>query len=355
MPITPHAHRACELANVGASLLEHGVRPGHLLKQVGLPARVILEPTAWVARPLFLKLVNALPHLTGEPHMVLQIAERDPLEKLGMYGHAILNAHSLRHALTIAKERLALVQTGVRIDFVEQDSEARLRYEILGRPGENPEKYIEGVLAFLLKIPGLTGAKIPVRVCFTCERPRKTGELERVFGPDLSFRAPYNGFTFDRSYLDLPLQRTMSENLFKQNGRLTTTPEEELVRAVRTTIDELMVRQSVPTLDLIARMFGLHKRTLQRRLDKWGTNFEVLLDQIRRERALESVLEGHRTMTDIAFFLGYSDPSHFIRAFRRWTGMTPRDYLSTGLRHQTTMFLLEWLPKSSSPENHLSH
>lgn len=354
MTISHNAHRACELVNVSSSLLEHGVRPGHLLKQVGLPAQVILDPDAWVARPLFLKLVNALVHMTGDKYIVLHLAERDPIEKLGELGQAILNAHSLRQALVVAGQRLPLIQTGVRLGLDEHRTVARLRYEILGRTGENPETYIEGVLAFLLKILGLTGEKIPVQVSFTCERPRNTGELERAFGPNLSFKAGFNGFTFNRSYLDLPLQPAISEDLFKQDGRLRPHPGEELVRCVRDTIVDLMIRQS-PTLDMTAKVHNLHKRTLQRRLDRWGTTFEVLLDQIRRERALEAIRNDRRTMTDITFLLGYSDPSHFIRAFRRWTGMTPKDFLSAEIHNHPPRFSPEEFQEYPTREYHFIH
>jgi AraC-like DNA-binding protein len=325
MTFSPYAHRACELVNVGSYLLEQGVRPGHLLKRVGLPAHAILEPNAWISRPLFLKLVNSLVHMTGDNYFVLHTAERDPIEKLGVFGHAILNAHSLRHALSIAGERTGLVQTGVRLRLCEQGTVARFSYEFLGRTGENPETYIEAVLAFFLKILGMTGVTIPVRVSFTHERPRDIGELERVFGPDLCFRAGYNGFTFNRSLLDLSLQQKASGDLLKQEGRLRLYPEEQLVRSVRNTIADLMLRQN-PTLEMTAKVHGVHKRTLERRLEQWGTTFEVLLDQFRRERALEFVRQNSRTTTDIAFLLGYSDPSHFIRAFRRWTGMAPTEY-----------------------------
>ena len=325
MSIPPYAHRACELVNVGSTLLEHGVRPGQLLKVVGLSADAILEPDTWIPRPLFLKLINTLVSMTGEPYVVLHIADRDPIEKLGVFGQAILNAHSLRQALSVAGERTSLVQTGVRLCLHEQDSLARLSYAFVGPTGENPEIYIQAVLAFLLKIPALTGMTIPVRISFTGERPRNTDELERVFGTDLCFRAECNELSFDQSFLDLPLQQNGSADLFLQEERIAQQSEELFVRSVRKTIAELMLRQT-PTLEMIAKVHGLHKRTLERRLEQWGTTFEVLLDQFRRERALKMVRQNSRTITDIAFLLGYSDPSHFSRAFRRWTGRTPKEY-----------------------------
>ncbi|HBP87165.1 MAG TPA: AraC family transcriptional regulator [Nitrospirales bacterium] len=350
MTVLPFAHRACELVNVGSSLVEQGVRPGHLLKQVGLPAHALLDVDAWVPRPLFLKLINSLVRMTGEPYIVLHIAERDPIEKLGLYGQAILNAHTLRQALSIAGKRISLVQTGVRLGFHEQEMVARLSYEFIGRTGENPETYIEGVLAFLLKILRLTRQDFPVQVSFTRSKPRDTGEFERVFGSDLCFNAEYNGFTFDRSSLDLPLQLKISEDLFTQEGRLTPYPEEHLVRSVQSTIAYLMPRQS-PTLEMVAREHGLHKRTLQRRLNRWGISFEDLLDQLRRECALKFVRQGSQTITDVALLLGYSDSSHFNRAFRRWTGMAPRDFVSAEVNANAPIFSSATIQKPSQSES----
>jgi AraC-like DNA-binding protein len=336
-----YAHRACELVSVSSYLLERGVRPGHVLKSLGLPAHTILDPDTWVSRPLFLKLVNSLGRMTGENYGVLHIAETDPIEKLGVFGQAILRASSLRHALCFAGERIALVQTGVRLRLHEDGLLARLSYEFIGRTEENPRIYIEAVLAFLLKILGLTGMAIPVRVSFAHERPRDVGEFERVFGYDLCFKAGYDGFTFHRSLLDLPLRHQQtSEEPVNQQDWFKQYPEEQLVRSLRQTIADLMPYQS-PTLDRAARMHGLHKRTLERRLNQWGITFEDLLDQFRRERAVEFVRQGHRTITDIAFLLGYSDLSHFTRAFRRWTGMTPKAYATVGFSHDSPNLSLE--------------
>ena len=79
------------------------------------------------------------------------------------------------------------------------------------------------------------------------------------------------------------------------------------------------------------RVLGLHPRTLERRLSRWGASFESLLDEFRRIRSLQLIQQGTHSLTDIAFLVGYSDSAHFTRAFRRWTGSPPRDYVR-GLR-----------------------
>jgi AraC-like DNA-binding protein len=77
------------------------------------------------------------------------------------------------------------------------------------------------------------------------------------------------------------------------------------------------------TLRDAAVAIGLPPRSLQRRLALMGTTFERLVDDWRRGEAQQLMADPETGTTEIALRLGYTDPSHFIRAFRRWEGMSP--------------------------------
>jgi AraC-like DNA-binding protein len=64
-------------------------------------------------------------------------------------------------------------------------------------------------------------------------------------------------------------------------------------------------------------------RTLQRRLAAEHTTFDALLDEIRHQLALRYLADPKIAVSEVAYLLGYSEPSPFHRAFRRWTGATP--------------------------------
>lgn len=70
----------------------------------------------------------------------------------------------------------------------------------------------------------------------------------------------------------------------------------------------------------------MSERTLQRRLKDEGVRFEQILEETRRELALLYLDEKRLAIYEVAFLLGYSEPSAFFRAFRRWTGRTPREH-----------------------------
>ena len=73
-------------------------------------------------------------------------------------------------------------------------------------------------------------------------------------------------------------------------------------------------------------MVGLNVRTLQRRLESQAVTYKQLIDRARFDLASQLLRQSHATVTDIAFDVGYTDVAHFTRAFRRWTGVSPREY-----------------------------
>jgi AraC-like DNA-binding protein len=102
-------------------------------------------------------------------------------------------------------------------------------------------------------------------------------------------------------------------------------PTDEMGNTVSLAIGEL-IREGHTSLTRLAKRLGSTPRTLQRQLKERQLDYKKLLDDIRRRLAINYLWDGTHTVTDIAFLLGYSETSAFNRAFKRWTGMTPRAY-----------------------------
>jgi AraC-like DNA-binding protein len=87
------------------------------------------------------------------------------------------------------------------------------------------------------------------------------------------------------------------------------------------------LRDGAPSLELAAEIADLSTRTLQRRLADEQLSYRGLLDTVRYETAIDLMQNTDNTVTYIANLLGYTDPSHFARAFRRMAGVSPREYM----------------------------
>ena len=106
------------------------------------------------------------------------------------------------------------------------------------------------------------------------------------------------------------------------------------IGALKELIAELLPDER-PTIERVAPRLGMSIRTLQRRLREWEHSFAGIVDETRREIAIARLTSSDTSITETAFLLGYSDLSHFTRAFRRWTGMTPREFAAR--RHQDSL------------------
>lgn len=81
-----------------------------------------------------------------------------------------------------------------------------------------------------------------------------------------------------------------------------------------------------PTIEHVARLLRMPVRTLQRRLRQSGFSYSALVEETRFELACRLLDEPHAQVAAVAKALGYTDQSSFSRAFRRWSGMSPREY-----------------------------
>lgn len=99
----------------------------------------------------------------------------------------------------------------------------------------------------------------------------------------------------------------------------------EFLEAVHATVASFLCRGE-PVLAKIAARLALSPRTLQRRLGERGLSLRRLVEDVRRERCASLLADTHITMAEVAFELGFTEPSPFYRAFKRWTGMTPSQF-----------------------------
>jgi AraC-like DNA-binding protein len=84
------------------------------------------------------------------------------------------------------------------------------------------------------------------------------------------------------------------------------------------------LKGEAPSIDIIARSMAMSARKLQRELAEEGTTFQAVLDEVRRELAVRHLEDPMATVAKVAWLVGFSEPSAFHRAFRRWTGKSPR-------------------------------
>jgi AraC-like DNA-binding protein len=173
---------------------------------------------------------------------------------------------------------------------------------------------------------------VPLQINFTYPAPKNIGEYQRVLKGELFFEQKENSLVFKLSDFKLPVIGYNKELLilFKQlcaDYLLKLQAQESTADKVKATILQHF-RQQIPQLDEVASFLNMTNRSLQRKLQAEGTNFQMITEEIREKLAVELISHNQFTINEIAYMLGYTESSTFRRAFKRWTGKNPKSYTS---------------------------
>jgi AraC-like DNA-binding protein len=160
--------------------------------------------------------------------------------------------------------------------------------------------------------------------------PKHVAEYDRLFDGRVRFDRPHSGFVGPRSILEgkqmyhddtiVELLRSEADDIPQDLG-----DEPTLAGRVRHAIVNHYTEVQ-PTAEAIARKLGTSERSLRRHLNQEGTPFNTVLREALAELAKRILADSTTTIQEAAFRMGFSEPSSFHRAFKRWTGKTPTEY-----------------------------
>jgi AraC-like DNA-binding protein len=168
------------------------------------------------------------------------------------------------------------------------------------------------------------------RVDLPHQRPRGNTDYHMLFGAPVEFLAPRTALIFDSAALSEPIVRTQHDlETFLRNSPSGIISQFDFYSShsdrVRRIIEARLGGQGC-TADEIAAGIGMSRQTLRRRLRDENTSVTDIKDDVLREAAIASLAKGTETIAALSQRLGFSEPSAFTRAFRRWTGQPPTHY-----------------------------
>ncbi|MDB5969945.1 MAG: AraC family transcriptional regulator [Hydrocarboniphaga sp.] len=177
----------------------------------------------------------------------------------------------------------------------------------------------------------LINEAVPLKsVTFRHPRPEYETEYGWLFQRSpIFFDRPRAGFRFERQLLEKPIQqneRTLEK--FLDNGSLDLLDAERSAASWAGRLRDLVSHYlpELPEFERLAAQLKMHPQTLRRRLAVEGITYKDIKDQVRREAAEYYLREHALSVEEIAFRSGFSEASAFIRAFKRWNGVTPHTY-----------------------------
>jgi AraC-like DNA-binding protein len=241
--------------------------------------------------------------------------------------HCVLHATTLEQALKRALRFLDLVLDDPSGTLIVEDGLAQI---ILTDRHEARSAFAYRTFWILLHgiACWLVGRRIPIRmVDFRCAEPLQAADYRLFFGAPVRFSQPVSRLAFDAALLTLPINR--SEQALKQflrgapaNILVRYRHDAGLVANVRTRLRQTPPPAWVGFTELAVQM-RMSPSTFRHRLSAEGQSYANIKEDIRRELAIDLLLNSKSGVGDIATQLGFSEPSAFHRAFRKWTSKSP--------------------------------
>lgn len=255
---------------------------------------------------------------------------------LGVISYLLMNCPTLGMALEKLCRYQDVVCAGIVTHVEIHSNRCQVRLEIVDEDIVEPIYAVNSELSTYVKlIEALIGESLPVDLVeFPYDTPTDLVMHLKVFGTEsIVFNSANTSIWFPAVYLNkqIPHSNASLFPLFEKhlNEHLTKVQQSDTMSyKVRTEIIRLLKGEE-PKLIMVARALGIGERSIQLRLDEEGTSFRELLEEVRKELALSHLKENKVSTADVSFLLGFSEPSVFSRAFKKWTGMSPNAYRKT--------------------------
>ena len=270
---------------------------------------------------------------TQDDALGLHIGEQVNSDQMGVVGNLFFNSKTLGEALNQFERLYRLVNESMEVSFSVDGEIACLNYAC-----KQPEFYNRASMDRTMSI-SISRAKAFIKepLClesasFQHPEPHYRAEYDRIFNCPILFNQPSCSLRFNAKFLNYRLpQRNpyLYQVLRRHVNQLMRKlrPQEALTQEIRKHISKNLSKNAVDA-DNIAEKLHMSRQTLYRKLKQEGHVFQELVEDVRKEKALNYLQTGKYNLSEIAFLLGFSELSAFSRAFKRWCGISPAKYLA---------------------------
>ena len=309
---------------------QKGFDPEQVLANTQLTEQIMQQNTRISPMQYHTVVENALA-LSQDPLLGIKHGQGLNIASHGFLGFAAMAADDLNQALSLAI-RYARTRTLLAdIRFHKEDDSAIVQINRLASmPSTFPfvvENIISsfiGVARYLMNQQDEMSAI--VKLNYSPQVP--ASEYERLLGVPVLFDQPHNQVCFPEYLLEVPVStaNATSRGLAESECEkllIELDQGQDLVIQIRNQLEKM---KAFPTLPNMAAAMNSSPRTINRQLAQLNTTYQHILDEVRREKAIDLLTYSNINVEQIASQLGYNDPSNFGRAFRRWLGKSPRAF-----------------------------
>lgn len=332
-PVPAHSVRVAPLCGIPDLLRNLGVDAAKIFASAGVDPSLLDDPDNPISFSAMGRVIEGCVERTGRRDFGLLLGTRTGPQVLGLVGLLARQSADVGSALRNMVRYLHLHDRGAVAYLTVNGEQASIGYTVMEPDVESSRQIADGAMAIACNIMrGHCGTDwTPSEVRLARRRPASSLPYRRFFRAPVRFDAAENALLFPATWLHQPLPEAdpllrglLQAELEWLDVRYGADFEAKVRRLIRT----LLVSGQC-SVDKVAGILSMHRRTLSRRLKKEGTTFESLLAEIRFDAARQLLVDTDLAIRRIASILGYSDVTALTRAFHRWSGASPASWRST--------------------------
>jgi AraC-like DNA-binding protein len=311
--------------------VSRGASEAILAKRSRIDPDALLDQDNRIPMPNYVALMRAAQELCNDPALALHFGEAFDLSEISIVG-LICNASETMGDAFVQMNRFG------RLAIEVEGAGDRFRHDRVGEDlwlvdtRANPNDFLELTeVTFARQVCGLRRflpRPYVHEIHVTHAEPAYVAEYQRVFQCPVTFNSRWNAMRVDESLRThrVALQPTYVFGVLSQHAEALLTSLENS-KTMRGRVERLLMpilHTGEVAMDAIAARMGVSRQTLFRKLKAEGVTFEKVLDDLRHRLALDYLGGKKVSVNEAAYLVGFSDPAAFSRAFKRWTGTSPR-------------------------------
>ncbi len=274
--------------------------------------------------------------LTKDENLGLHVGEFFAPSSANIVGHIFMNCRKTSEILKKFVEYNAILTEGVKIEVLrEREKRTVIKHNVKHADISLMRQHVDyGFCSTITLMSTLLGQVLtPIEVRFCHKAPRDISEHQRIFKAPLLFEHTMNAMVYDEKVEDIPVLQPNTELLFFLELHAKKILSDICTdRPFTKKVSSLLIgkfQERLPTIKDIAGELSMSVRSLQRNLEKENTSYSNIFNEVYKKLAISYLVNENMPIAEIAYIMGFSEPSAFHRTFKRWTGLTPNEYRTT--------------------------
>lgn len=336
IPITRRYH----LLSFTDFLEADGISVKRIARRIGLPHWQIGHPDDWIPLLDSMLFFREFERATGTQQLGMLISDAQNTVTTSNFSKFLDNSPTLFHALRKVCRHAQQHTSLARLWLAERNDEialCRANFGAMSVGLRQQEQYVIGNLVGLIKY-AVDPDWCPKTLWTSSPGQYTLEETKALAGSEISYEQPYTLISIPKSLVSQPpgkyFRPGRDEQLKLHQADVSLDdPTHGTLAGSLCQILVSLLKEGPVSLDVASEITRIHSRTLQRRLKKEGSSYQAVLDEARFRLALELMRLPGATVSDVSNALSYSSASNFSRSFKRFAGISPREYFSIHMQN----------------------